>query len=147
MTLIGWIILRQQLDEEMDSGAGGAGDDGELEEAMGQFEAALELNPNNIEALMGKAKVFEIRRDIGSALHIVSEVNIKFGWFMPALVEKTRLLLATNDWEQVRPRGVPMGRCVKPRGVPGGRCVKPRGVPGGRCVKLRGVPGGQCVKP
>ena len=50
---------------------------------------------------MGKAKVLEIRRDIASALHIMSEVNIKFGWFMPALVEKTRLLLATNDWEQV----------------------------------------------
>ena len=27
----------------------GAGDDGELEEAMGQFEAALEQNSNNIE--------------------------------------------------------------------------------------------------
>ena len=29
------------------------------------------------------------------------QVHIKFGWFMPALVEKTRLLLAVSDWEQV----------------------------------------------
>ena len=55
---------------------------------------------------MGKAKVFELRRDLGSALQVMSEVNIKFGWFMPALVEKTRLLLATNDWEQVWEAGV-----------------------------------------
>ena len=36
------------MDEDMDH-AGGMGDDGELEEAMGQFDAALEQNPNNIE--------------------------------------------------------------------------------------------------
>ena len=29
-----------------------------------------------------------------------SQMSVKFSWFMPALVEKTRLLLAVGDWEQ-----------------------------------------------
>ena len=46
---------------------------------------------------------------VGSQIRVLSldppppsmQVHIKFGWFMPALVEKTRLLLAVSDWEQV----------------------------------------------
>jgi hypothetical protein len=34
------------------------------------------------------------------ALNIMTEIYIKFSWFMPALLEKTRLLMAINDWEQ-----------------------------------------------
>jgi len=72
MTLLGWIIVMQHQEEEADGG-----DDGELEEALGHFEAALESDPNNIEALMGKAKICELRRDLASALHIVTEVNAR----------------------------------------------------------------------
>ncbi len=27
---------------------------------------------------------------------------MRFGWFVPALVEKARLLMAAGDWEQVQ---------------------------------------------
>ena len=49
MTLIGWIIVLQHQDESDGDGGSGGGDDGELEEAMGHFDAALEQNPGNIE--------------------------------------------------------------------------------------------------
>ena len=69
MTLLGWIIVMQHQEEDAD-----AGDDGELEEAMGHFDSALDGNPNNIEALMGKAKICELRHELPKALHIVTEV-------------------------------------------------------------------------
>lgn len=32
----------------------------------------------------------------------ILQVTVRFAWFMPALVEKARLQLAMNDWEQVQ---------------------------------------------
>jgi hypothetical protein len=29
------------------------------------------------------------------------QVHVRFAWFLPALIDKTRLLLAANDWEQM----------------------------------------------
>ena len=49
---------------------------------------------------MGKAKLAELRHDLPSALAAVTELTVKFTWFVPALVEKARLLLAANDWDQ-----------------------------------------------
>lgn len=48
------------------------------------------------------AKCCELRKDYANALAILSDTCSKFGWFMPSLVEKTRLLLATNQWEQAQ---------------------------------------------
>ena len=43
----------------------------------------------------------DARSNLAPPLPPYMQVHIKFGWFMPALVEKTRLLLAVSDWEQV----------------------------------------------
>jgi tetratricopeptide repeat protein 21B len=51
--------------------------------------------------MMGKAKLFELRKNLPAALEVVTEVFIKFSWYMPALIEKTRMLLALSDWDQV----------------------------------------------
>lgn len=50
---------------------------------------------------MGKARVMEIRKNYQGCLDVLAEVIVRFDWYVPALVEKTRLLLALGDWEQV----------------------------------------------
>ena len=60
----------------------------------------LDANRNNLEALMGRAKIMELRRNLPAAVEAVTEAYVKFSWFMPALIEKTRLLIALNDWDQ-----------------------------------------------
>ncbi|KAG1671284.1 hypothetical protein FOA52_010855 [Chlamydomonas sp. UWO 241] len=95
--LLGWIILQQQQDEENDAGE----DATDVDEALQHFEAVLENNPDDIEALMGKAKALELKKDLAGALEVVTEVHVRFAWFLPALIDKTRLLLCANDWEQM----------------------------------------------
>lgn len=46
------------------------------------------------QAMLGRAKVAEVRHNLAGALEGLTEVSVRFAWFMPALVEKTRLLLA-----------------------------------------------------
>lgn len=64
-----------------------------------------------VQAMLGRAKVHEVRRNLGAALSALTEVAVRFTWFMPALVEKARLLLAVGDWDQVCVRCV-WGVCV-----------------------------------
>ena len=56
---------------------------------------------DDLEALMGKAKILELKKSYHMALDLYTELTVKFTWFVPALVEKARLLLAQGDWEQV----------------------------------------------
>jgi len=93
--LLGWIILQQQQDDEMDAGE----DESDIDEALSHFDAVLESDSDHIEAMMGRAKALELKKDLAGALEVVTEVHVRFTWYMPALVEKTRLLLASNDWE------------------------------------------------
>uniref|UniRef100_A0A7S0S5T6 Tetratricopeptide repeat-like domain-containing protein n=1 Tax=Chlamydomonas leiostraca TaxID=1034604 RepID=A0A7S0S5T6_9CHLO len=96
LVLLGWVILGQHADEEY----GALVDDSELEEAAASFEAALAADPNDLEAMLGRSKVAEVRHNLSGALEGLTEVAVRFSWFMPALVEKARLLLAVGDWEQ-----------------------------------------------
>lgn len=96
--LLGWIIISQQQDDEMDM----LFDEGELDEAMTHFESALEHDHNDLQALLGKAKILELKKQTGSCIDVLTEINVRFGWFVPALVEKARLLMAAGDWEQVQ---------------------------------------------
>ena len=54
MSLLGWIIVQQQLDDDADA----APDESELDEALQHFEAVLDQQSGHLEALMGKAKVW-----------------------------------------------------------------------------------------
>lgn len=64
------------------------------------------LTPNPLlpalQALLGKAKIMELKKQLGPCLDVLTEINVRFGWFVPALVEKTRMLMMLGDWEQVR---------------------------------------------
>lgn len=50
--------------------------------------------------MMGKSKLFFLRHNYSGALELINEVVVSFPGFMPALVEKMRLQLALQDWEQ-----------------------------------------------
>lgn len=53
-----------------------------------------------LQALLGRAKVLELKKQLPTCLDVLTEINVRFSWFVPALVEKTRLLVQLNDWDQ-----------------------------------------------
>lgn len=54
----------------------------------------------NISALLGKAKFFELRHNYSGALELVNQVIVSHANFLPAFVEKMKLQLALQDWDQ-----------------------------------------------
>ncbi|EFJ52945.1 hypothetical protein VOLCADRAFT_78980 [Volvox carteri f. nagariensis] len=95
--LLGWIIVSQQQDDEYDM----LFDESELDEAYTQFEQAVEQDHSDLQALLGKAKILELKKQMAQAVDVLAEINVRFAWFVPALVEKARLLMVLGDWEQV----------------------------------------------
>ncbi|XP_066301202.1 tetratricopeptide repeat protein 21B-like [Branchiostoma lanceolatum] len=51
-------------------------------------------------ALLGKAEYYGMRHNYTGALEVVNQAIVAFPSFLPALVEKMRLQLALQDWEQ-----------------------------------------------
>ncbi|BFZ22635.1 hypothetical protein BsWGS_25674 [Bradybaena similaris] len=85
LTLKGWI--------ELYSGR-------EAKKAIKFFEEALADRSRNISALLGKAKFFELRHNYSGALELVNQVIVSHANFLPAFVEKMKLQLALQDWDQ-----------------------------------------------
>lgn len=54
----------------------------------------------DIEALLGKAKHMEMRHNYSGALELVNQVIVAYSGFTPALIEKMKLQLALQDWDQ-----------------------------------------------
>ncbi|ESO93623.1 hypothetical protein LOTGIDRAFT_189817 [Lottia gigantea] len=73
----------------------------EAKKSIKYFEDAMSLDGSkDIDALFGKSKFMENRRNYSGALEIVNQIVVSFPNFTPALVEKMRLQLALQDWEQ-----------------------------------------------
>lgn len=53
----------------------------------------------NIDALFGKAKFFELKHNYSGALELVNQVVVNYQNFLPAFVEKMKLQLALQDWD------------------------------------------------
>jgi hypothetical protein len=51
-----------------------------------------------VQALLGRARVAELRGDAAYALATVTEAHVKHAWFAPALMEKARLALSAQGW-------------------------------------------------
>ena len=49
----------------------------------------------------GKAKLIEIKRNFAGCVDMISQTIVSFHNFVPALIEKMRLQLALQDWDQV----------------------------------------------
>lgn len=65
-----------------------------------QVLAAGNREHKDLEALLGKAVCLERKEQFAPALELLNQVVVGYPWFLPALVEKARLLLALDDWEQ-----------------------------------------------
>ncbi|KAK9829513.1 hypothetical protein WJX72_006291 [[Myrmecia] bisecta] len=104
LSLLGWIILSDSSElatEHRDQDSAGLADDhADVDEALGYFERALQQAPTDLEALLGKAKCLERGRAWASAQSVLSEVSVRYPWFLLAHMEQARLLLAAGDWEQ-----------------------------------------------
>ncbi|XP_072174244.1 tetratricopeptide repeat protein 21B-like [Diadema setosum] len=86
-TLRGWIDLT-------------SGRDNYLKKAGKFFEEVLSATPKAISALLGKARYMGMRHNYSGALELVNQAVVSYPGFMPALIEKMRLQLALQDWEQ-----------------------------------------------
>ncbi|XP_046549679.1 tetratricopeptide repeat protein 21B-like [Haliotis rubra] len=73
----------------------------DLKKAIRYFEDAMEKHGNrDIDALFGKSRFLELRRNFSGALEVVNQVVVGFSGFLPALIEKMKLQLALQDWDQ-----------------------------------------------
>ncbi|PVD35924.1 hypothetical protein C0Q70_02893 [Pomacea canaliculata] len=71
----------------------------EAKKAIRFFEDALKDGSRNIDALFGKAKFFELKHNYSGALELVNQVVVNYQNFLPAFVEKMKLQLALQDWD------------------------------------------------
>jgi len=82
--------------------APGKGTTAYLEKCATFFDAAVGSGSElgNLEALMGKAKVLEGKRQWQQALDCLNKVIVMHSFYLPALLEKTKTLMMTADWDQ-----------------------------------------------
>lgn len=57
-------------------------------------------NHKQLEAMLGRAKVYEKAKKYDVALEILSEVGVSFKNFNPALIEKSKVHIFNGDWDQ-----------------------------------------------
>jgi len=56
--------------------------------------------PKMVEPLFGKARFYVLRYNFSHALEVLNQVVAGHPGFLPALVEKMKVQLALQDWEQ-----------------------------------------------
>mmetsp|Transcript_68417 Transcript_68417/g.198374 ORF Transcript_68417/g.198374 Transcript_68417/m.198374 type:complete len:1349 (+) Transcript_68417:99-4145(+) len=73
-----------------------------LDRCMSCFDAAVGNGNDlvNLDALMGKAKVLEGKRQWQQALECLNKVIVMHPFYLPALIEKAKTLMMTAEWDQ-----------------------------------------------
>ena len=94
LTLVGWLELGEAAEPDATAAAAASGGSS-FDEALAACAAKKDL-----EALMGKAALHAQRGQHREALEALNQVIVLYAWFLPALVEKFLVLVATGDWEQ-----------------------------------------------
>ena len=64
------------------------------------FETVLQTNNRHIDALFGKAKYYELCANFDEAKDTLSALVVSYGKFAPPFIEKAKVELALQDWEQ-----------------------------------------------
>ncbi|XP_062519917.1 tetratricopeptide repeat protein 21B-like isoform X2 [Corticium candelabrum] len=66
------------------------------------FEEALGMSGSTklIDSLLGKTKYLEMRHNYSGALEMINQTVVSYPGFIPALIEKMRIQLALQDWDQ-----------------------------------------------
>ena len=68
--------------------------------ALQYFEAVLKTNNRNIEAIFGKAKYYTVCGQYEEAIELLNQLIVVYQNFAPPLVEKMKVQLSLQDWEQ-----------------------------------------------
>ncbi|XP_078334497.1 tetratricopeptide repeat protein 21B-like isoform X7 [Crassostrea virginica] len=73
----------------------------EAKKAIKYFDDAIGMEGSrDINALLGKAKYLEMRHNFTGALEQINQLIVTYPGFMPALIEKMKLQLNLQDWDQ-----------------------------------------------
>ncbi|XP_048728803.1 tetratricopeptide repeat protein 21B-like isoform X2 [Ostrea edulis] len=73
----------------------------ETKKAIKFFDDAIGMEGSrDINALLGKAKYLEMRHNFTGALELINQLIVTYSGFMPALIEKMKLQLNLQDWDQ-----------------------------------------------
>lgn len=73
----------------------------EAKKAIKYFDDAIGMEgARDINALLGKAKYLESRHNFTGALEQINQLIVTYPGFLPALIEKMRLQLNLQDWDQ-----------------------------------------------
>ncbi|TNN17383.1 Tetratricopeptide repeat protein, partial [Schistosoma japonicum] len=86
--LIGWIVLMDKSENVQKTAA----------KYFDEFECIDEQM--SIEFLMGRIKYLQVSKSFSSAINVINILVVKFPNYVPALIEKMRLQLVFQDWEQ-----------------------------------------------
>mmetsp|Transcript_138949 Transcript_138949/g.443691 ORF Transcript_138949/g.443691 Transcript_138949/m.443691 type:complete len:1347 (-) Transcript_138949:215-4255(-) len=80
----------------------GKGSNAYLDKCAQYFDSATGNGDQliNLDALMGKAKVLEGKRQWQQALECLNKVIVMHPFYLPALIEKAKTLIMTVDWDQ-----------------------------------------------
>lgn len=54
----------------------------------------------DLDALFGKAKYQEMRRNFSGALELINQAVVAYPKLVPAIIEKMKILLALQNWEE-----------------------------------------------
>eukprot|EP00794_Sanderia_malayensis_P003381 gene3381-3871_t len=89
LILRGWIDLKSSREQYS-------------KKALKFFEEVLNSpqSPKEIDAMLGKIEYLKIKNNFSGALEVANQLVVLYPDFQPALVEKMRLQLALQDWEQ-----------------------------------------------
>ncbi|KAK3857879.1 hypothetical protein Pcinc_020970 [Petrolisthes cinctipes] len=87
LVLKGWIELN-------------AGKEAKARDIMQYFETVLEQSPRHMDALFGKAKLYENRSSYHDAMETLNLLVVAYPNFTAPLVEKMKVNLAEQDWDQ-----------------------------------------------
>lgn len=79
-----------------------SGKDSYAKKSIKMFDEALSGSEvvKNLDALLGKAKFLEAKNNFSGALELINQAVVGYPDFTPALIEKMRLQLALQDWDQ-----------------------------------------------
>ena len=56
--------------------------------------------PKPVDALFGKARFLLLRCNFSHSLEVLNQAVASYPGFLPAIIEKMKVLLALQDWEQ-----------------------------------------------
>ena len=78
-----------------------SGKEANMKKSTKYFDESLSQDGSkDIDALFGKSRCLEMRRNFSGSLELINQVVVAYPNFVPGLVEKMKVQLSLQDWEQ-----------------------------------------------